>query len=147
MAILSPGSDCGIPYAPDAALSAYTFQVLSCSHRSYRQGHSDELKPLDASSDFAVDWAAVGFEGGAVVVTPTPPVVWLEIEVSEFCDSRICSGSVIAGLAATVSVLLAAVISISVVRSCSSSVTEPLAPRPSMASKRLLAPSPWWFIT
>ena len=81
------------------------------------------------------------------MVTPVPPVVWLELEVLEFCAARICSGLAIAGLAATVSVLDAAVIAISVCRSCSSRATEPLLPRPSMDWKRLLAPVPCGFIT
>src|SRR3984885_16041662 len=137
-----------MPYAPDTACSAYTFQVLSCSHRSYRQGHCvDSLKPKLASIALAVAWAAVGSDGGAVVATPVPPVVMLELEVVESCASRICSGSAIVGLAASVSVLAAAVIAISVCRSCTRRATEPLCPRPSMDSKRLLAPVPWGFIT
>ena len=95
----------------------------------------------------AVACAAVGSAGAAMVATPVPPVVWLEVEVFEFCASRICCGSVIAGFDATDSALPAAVISISVCRSCSSRATEPLWPRPSMAWKRLLAPVPWGFIT
>src|ERR1700761_2326655 len=52
-----------------------------------------------------------------------------------------------AGLDATVSALDAAVISISVCRSCSRRATEPLFPRPSMDWKRLVAPVPWGSIT
>src|SRR6185437_13449330 len=95
----------------------------------------------------AVACAAVGLAGAASGATPVPPVVWLELDVVEFCASRICSGLVIVGLDATDSVLAAAVIAMSVCRSCSSIATEPLLPRPSIVWKRLLAPVPCGFIT
>lgn len=36
LAIFDPGRACGIPYAPETGLAAYTFQLLSLSHSQFR---------------------------------------------------------------------------------------------------------------
>ena len=56
-------------------------------------------------------------------------------------------GLTVAGFATTLSVLTALLMSISVVRSCSSSATELFCGSASMASARLLAPMPRGVIT
>src|SRR5215470_889780 len=55
VAILSPGRDCGMPYAPDAGFSASTRQPLSPIHNGTRQDIWELSKPYDGSNASAID--------------------------------------------------------------------------------------------
>ena len=45
LAILEPGSDCGMPYAPEEPLVACAFQPLYLVHSESRQPNWPELQP------------------------------------------------------------------------------------------------------
>src|ERR1700735_3744543 len=108
-----------------------------------RQPHCDDwLKPNDGSMLYAMLCAVPGSGAGALTsvaplldefdeAAPPFPACWASV---------MSAGLTVAGLATTLSVLAASLMSISVVRSCSRSATELFCGSASMAAARPLAP-------
>ena len=49
VAIFEPGSDCGMPYAPEDGFCAYGFQLLSRCQSESRHDHCSPVKPRSAA--------------------------------------------------------------------------------------------------
>lgn len=58
-AIFEPGSDCGMPYAPEEGFCACGFQLLSRCQSESRQVHWSEPQPRAASSSCAIERGSV----------------------------------------------------------------------------------------
>src|SRR4051812_1730764 len=57
-AIFDPGSDCGMPVAPDDALYAFSFQPLSPFHRFFKAAHCGPDQPRAAARASPIFWFA-----------------------------------------------------------------------------------------
>src|SRR6516225_1589301 len=135
-----------MPYAPELGFSASYIQPLSLFHRSSRQVHwVFWLKPNAGSMLYPMLCAVPGSGGGAAAA-----VTLAELDeefAAALCEAMTCEGFALTGFAATVRVRAAASMTMSFLRSCTISATEPLCGSESMAIARLLAPLPFGIIT